>query len=319
MAAPRLQAAQRRRLREMRRSAGWPCHEGLELELLAMGLLQRQWDGQRRETLRVTDAGIKVLAATRCSNQAARSAHEALVAQVAREMQRNSRLVWRGLSLRSPLTAEDGNTRWVVAIPDVFSIRHTSVEEYVEPVAHEIKVSRADLLADLRHVEKGQAYRALASQCWYVVREGVAQPDEVPPAYGVMVAGADGLTVARVAHKRPMRLPFSVWMALAQGRGGVPARGCAIGAGRRALRGRLSQGLAQFGCARPVAAKEKGPPLAALSRWRNARLNQSSALTLRRLAKTPNRARPARASEPGSGTPGGGGAQVPPLPPLPPV
>jgi len=30
-----LSAAQRRRLREVWRSAGWPCHDAVELELLA--------------------------------------------------------------------------------------------------------------------------------------------------------------------------------------------------------------------------------------------------------------------------------------------
>ena len=51
-------AAHRRRLREMWRSAGWPCHDPIELDLLGAGLLQRFWDAQGRETLRVTDAGI---------------------------------------------------------------------------------------------------------------------------------------------------------------------------------------------------------------------------------------------------------------------
>ena len=92
-------AASHRRLREVGRSAGWPCRDPIELDLLAAGLLQRQWDEQGRETLRVTDAGIQVLAATRQRNQAAFSAHEALVQRVAQEMRRAGRVVWRGISL----------------------------------------------------------------------------------------------------------------------------------------------------------------------------------------------------------------------------
>jgi uncharacterized protein YndB with AHSA1/START domain len=83
-----LSALHRRRLREIWRSAGWPCQDLIEVELLAAGLLQRQRDGDGRESLRVTDAGIGVLAATLKRNRAARDAHEALVARVAREMQR---------------------------------------------------------------------------------------------------------------------------------------------------------------------------------------------------------------------------------------
>jgi len=207
----------RRRLREVWRSAGWPCQDLIEIELLAAGLLERQRDDAGRETLRVTDAGILVLAATLQKNRAARDAHEALVARVATEMQRAGRVVWRGLSLRAPLPGDDGSTTWAMAMPDVFSIRHTTVEDYAEPVVHEIKVRRADLLSDLRRAAKGAAYLALASQCWYVLRAGIAEADEVPPVYGVMFANPDGaLDVARPAPRRAARVPFSVWMALAR-------------------------------------------------------------------------------------------------------
>jgi hypothetical protein len=216
-------AAHRRRLREVWRSAGWPCQDGVEVELLAAGLLERLRDAAGRETLRVTDAGIELLAATLAKNRAARDAHEALVERVAREMQRAGRVVWRGLSLRAPLPAADGGTTWAVAMPDVFSIRHTTVEDYAEPVVHEIKVRRADLLADLRRAEKGAAYAALASQCWYVLKGGIARADEVPPAYGVMLAGDGGLEVARPAPRRAARVPFAVWMALARANCEPPA------------------------------------------------------------------------------------------------
>jgi hypothetical protein len=56
-----------------------------------------------------------------------------------------------------------------MAMPDVYSIRHTTVEDYVEPVAHEIKVRRADLLADLRAAHKRAAYLGMAAPagtCW---------------------------------------------------------------------------------------------------------------------------------------------------------
>ncbi len=217
-AAPRpaLGAPHRRRLREVWRSAGWPCHDVLELDLLAAGLLQRLWDAQGRETLRVTDPGLAWLAQSRARAQAALSAHEALIARVARDMQRAGRVVWRGLTLRAPLPADDGTTTWALAMPDLYSIRHTTVEDYAEPVVHEIKVSRADLLADLRRPAKGAAYLALAGACWYVLRQGIASADEVPAAYGVMFEREGVLEVARPAPVRAARLSFAVWMALAR-------------------------------------------------------------------------------------------------------
>ena len=58
MPAP-LTPALRRRLRDIWRSAGWPCRDNLELELLAAGLLERRWDEAQRETLHLTAEGIR--------------------------------------------------------------------------------------------------------------------------------------------------------------------------------------------------------------------------------------------------------------------
>jgi len=236
-----LAPAHRRRLRELWRSAGWPSQDMVEVELLAAGLLERVRDGGGRETLRVTDAGVQALAGTLAHNRHTRSLHERLVARVAREMQRDGRIVWRGLVLRAPLAGEPGvdaraRTRWVQAMPDVYSIRHTTREELALPLVHEIKVRRADLLADLRRLDKRAAYLALASQCWYVLKAGIAEPEEVPPECGVIVAhpgsgaAASGLgdseadtdpfggrlEVLRPAPVRAHRIDFATWVALAR-------------------------------------------------------------------------------------------------------
>lgn len=203
--------AHRRRLREVWRSAGWPCRDGVEAELLAAGWLQRVFDDAGRETLRVSDDGVRALAETLQGHRRRFDAHEALVARVAAQAQRDGRLVWRGLALRAPV---DG--AWALARPDVFSIRHTTLESALEPVVHEIKVRRADLLADLRRPGKGAAYAALASRCWFALRAGIAEPDEVPAEYGVIVATDEALEVMRPAPARPFRPSLPWWMALAR-------------------------------------------------------------------------------------------------------
>jgi hypothetical protein len=213
--AVELSSAHCRRLRQIWRSAGWPCQDMLEVDLLDQGLLQRLRDTDGRETLRLTDAGIALLAQTLRRNRTARDAHEALVGRVAQQMQRAGRIVWRGLSLRARV-GEGEAAAWAMAMPDVYSIRHTTVEAYLEPLVHEIKVSRADLLSDLRREAKRAAYLALSSECWYVIRRGIAQPQEIPPDCGVMLAGDSTLDVARPAPKRPMQMGFGLWMALAR-------------------------------------------------------------------------------------------------------
>ena len=242
-----------RRLREIYRSAGWPCQDLIEVELLAAGLVERCTADGLHETLRVTDAGIARLAQVFASNKAARSPHEALVEQVATAMGRAGRLAWRGLILRVALpralligepeatmvatepparihplwddlseAAVAADHAWCMACPDVFSIRHSSVEAYLQPVVHEIKVNRADLLGDLKKPAKRAAYLGMAGACWYVLGQDakgrpIGAPDEIPPECGVMLVEQGVLRVAREAPRRAMeRLPFHVWMALAK-------------------------------------------------------------------------------------------------------
>jgi hypothetical protein len=221
--APALGKAHARRLREIYRSAGWPCQDPLEIELLAAGMLDRVRSGNGHESLRVTQAGVHLLAETLARNRAAMSSHEALVERVAQEMGRAGRIAWRGLSLRAQVPCENADKplRWCMARPDVFSIRNTTVEAYAEPVVHEVKVRRADLLSDLRHDAKRASYLDLG-ECWYVLGSdargrSIGAPDEVPPECGVLVLERDRLQVARPAPSRPRRkLPFGLWMALAK-------------------------------------------------------------------------------------------------------
>jgi len=213
------------RLRDLYRSAGWPSQDKVEVELLAAGLLERVSEGSGHDRVKLTNAGITHLASAFYKNRQARSAHNALVDLVAQNMMRDGRIVWTGLSLRAQLPSErEAASRWKVCMPDVFSIRNTTVAGYLEPVVHEIKVSRADLLGDLKCRDKRESYLNVGGQCWYVLgcdRKGrpIAKPEEVPAKCGVMVWGGERLEVARNAPKRAVAdLPFSMWMALAKAR-----------------------------------------------------------------------------------------------------
>lgn len=208
------------RLRLLWRSAGWPSQDLVEVELLAAGWVERLQEVDGRERLRVTDAGVAHLAASLNRNRAARDTHELLVARVAVEMQRAGRIAWRGLALRAglpaPDAAEGGKTLWVNAMPDVYSLRNSTVEDYLEPAIHEIKVSRADLLGELRRPAKSAAYRALCGQCWFVIKAGIADADEIPPEYGVLIGHDSHLELARPAPRRAHKPDFATWMALAR-------------------------------------------------------------------------------------------------------
>ena len=197
----------------------------VEVELITAGLVERRRDAAGRETLRVSDAGLAVIVTTLQINRAVRDRHEALVARVALQLQRAGRIAWRGLSLRAQVAdAEHAKgQRWQSAMPDVFSVRHTSVAGYLQSAVHEIKVRRADLLSDLRKADKRAAYLGMAGECWYVLAAGIAEPDEVPADCGVLLAHGDDFAELELARPAPARampfeagLPFAVWMALAR-------------------------------------------------------------------------------------------------------
>ena len=234
------------RLMSIWRSAGWPCRDPVELDLVAAGWATLVEGADGRETIRLTDAGVRLLADSRQRNQRSLSAHDRLAVRVAARLAAAGRIVWRELSLRARITADDpppdgaalmtdealwlddqatsdqphqGKASWRMARPDVFSVRRTSVEDYLQPMVHEVKVSRADLLSDLRHAAKRESYQWLSCETYYVLPAGVAEPKEIPEAFGVWLLhgtiDSGTLELHRPARHVACKLPFPVWMALA--------------------------------------------------------------------------------------------------------
>jgi len=251
----------RTRLMQIWRSAGWPSKDGLEIDLLAAGLVAMQTSPEGHECLRLTEAGIQTLAQARQRSLRALSAHDRLAQRFAEHLMATGRIVWRELSLRAaidppsqppdpeqvlsqaPPDTEPAPTApasalpslwpdeappapapvphvWRMARPDLFSVRNTSVEAYLQPMVHEIKFSRADLLSDLRHSAKRQAYQWLSEACYYVFPAGVARPNEIPEHLGIWVLHgnlADGqFEMLRAARHTRCTLPFPVWLALSK-------------------------------------------------------------------------------------------------------
>lgn len=210
-ATPRLSRVHQRRLRSYYRSAGWPCQDAVEIDLLAAGLIVREPHGAGLETIRVTDEGLKAIAQALEGNRKSRDAHEDLVLQVAQKMAADGRLVFRGLALRAQCEGAWRNCR-----PDVYSIRNTTLLKHARPVIHEVKVSRADLLSDVNNTAKRSAYQALSSEFFYVMPAGLADLSEVPFDCGVLYAQDGKLMVGRPAEHRPVMPGFGEWMAIAR-------------------------------------------------------------------------------------------------------
>lgn len=247
-----LTRVQQSRLMALWRSGGWPCRDAVEVDLLAQGLVVLSRSSCGHETLQLTPAGLDVLGQARQRQRRSTGAHDRLAERVALHLMEAGRVVWRELPLRAQCQVEEGSAcegvspvplmpvtvpfsfgasadpgdlspnkaQWRMARPDVFSVRNTTVEDYLQPAVHEIKVSRADLLSDLRHAAKRASYQWLCCECTYVFPAGLAEADEIPSALGVWVVhgdiGTGRLEVLRPARHTPCQLPFAVWMALAK-------------------------------------------------------------------------------------------------------
>jgi len=216
------------RLMRLWRSGGWPCRDVIEIDLIAAAWVSITVADSGHETLTLTEAGIQMLAEARQRNQRAISPHDRLAERVAHQQREAGRIVWRELTLRArvALTEDAEKATWRIARPDVFSVRNTSVEAYLQPVVHEVKFSRADLQSDLRHAAKRESYQWLCCECFYVFPADIAEAAEIPEAFGVMLLHGDiddgRLELVRPVRHSPCTLPFAVWLALAKA---TPLRG----------------------------------------------------------------------------------------------
>ena len=235
------------RLMKIYRSAGWPSRDAVEVDLLGANLIRWSVAKTGHETLCLTDAGLKALVDARRQGRRYSTSHDRLARRMGQHLMASGRLVWRELSFRAqssngaagddrPIAVGGGlpfagdmpevksastpKKTWRLARPDVFSVRDTSVENYLHPMVHEVKFSRADLLSDLRNSAKRLSYQWLCCECFYVFPYGVAEPREIPNEFGVWVLHGtieDGqLELLRPAPHSPCKLPFSVWLTLAK-------------------------------------------------------------------------------------------------------
>ena len=232
------------RLLSIWRSDGWPCKDALEIELLVAGWIHEVTDAGHQKLRLSTSGLEQIAASRqrnqralsthdRLAERVAGHLHDAgrvvwreLSLRAKVRIEPDIKLPAQALDLFSEgiesSTVESSKSQpvsetvdsagtfeptiggWRMARPDVYSVRNTSVEHYLHPVVHEIKVSRADLFSDLRHAAKRASYQWLCCECHYVFPVGMAQPDELPLELGVWVIHGD-IDTGRLEQLRPAR------------------------------------------------------------------------------------------------------------------
>lgn len=109
-------------------------------------------------------------------------------------------------------------------MPRADNVKHEQSKRYLDTVAvglyrrtgyairgHEIKVSRADWLAELRKPNKAAAFSALVTEFYVVSPPGVVHDGELPPLWGHLLWYPHCIKQSVSAHNCP--IPLSPWIA----------------------------------------------------------------------------------------------------------
>lgn len=201
------------RLRHYWRSQGWACHDNIDIDLLRWGLIVESGSVAGARCFVLTDHGQAALGQVVTRNRQSRDRHAEATQATAQYLADAGRLVFTELAVHTEVEG-----RWRPCKPDVFSLVRGLRADHLAPQVHEIKVSRADLLGELKN-QKIERYRELAAAIYFVIADGIAEPDEIPADYGVAIWHADGrLRLARRAPIGDYQLETRHWMALARAR-----------------------------------------------------------------------------------------------------
>lgn len=78
---------------------------------------------------------------------------------------------------------------------------------------YEIKVSRADLLSDLRS-GKWRGYLDHCHRFYFAIPSGIGDKKDIPPEAGLVVRGATGWTTVKAAPNRSVEIPQETLLSL---------------------------------------------------------------------------------------------------------
>lgn len=179
--------------------------DGLHLDLIASGCLEVLPESDSRSAwgavVRVTEKGVAVLARARQSLVDAQRPHHELGGRLAAWLRQRGMLAWENVEFPNP--DRSVFRAWGVVRPDVFACKPVLRAASAATAIYEIKVSRADFLADLAKPQKRQAYLDLAEAVYFCAPHGMIAPAEVPKGIGLLCETTPGeFTLARKASRR---------------------------------------------------------------------------------------------------------------------
>ncbi|MBR8146241.1 hypothetical protein KDW46_28220 [Burkholderia vietnamiensis] len=185
--------------------------DGIDLDLAALGLVERFERFGYGVRFRITKAGEQELAAEKAREVERRQPHHTLAGRLAQWRQSQGRVTWQNIELLVDL--ESGGRQAIR--PDVFSVAANYDEKRINPCVDEVKVSRADFLADVARPEKRAGYGKIAEVLYYAAPAGMIEASEVPEGCGLLVEVAPcQFEILRRPKKRPVSLTTHHFMNL---------------------------------------------------------------------------------------------------------
>lgn len=184
--------------------------DGIALDLTAAGYLEIRASGGILK-LGITDAGIAELQAESEREKSRRKPHHDLARRLAVWLREQGRVTWENIELL--VDHADGGRQAIR--PDVFSLAATYDAKRINPCVHEVKVSRADFLADVARPEKRTGYSQIAEVVYYAAPAGMLEVSEVPAECGLLVEELEGqFKVVKRPKKRKVDLTVHHFMNL---------------------------------------------------------------------------------------------------------
>ncbi|TES73130.1 hypothetical protein E2P84_22490 [Burkholderia cepacia] len=185
--------------------------DAIDLDLAAAGPIVRIECRYGGVYFAISHAGEVGLAAEKAREMERRKPHHDLGGRVAPWRRDSGRITWENVEL---LVDIEAGGRHAIR-PDVFSMAATYDEQRINPCVDEVKVSRADFLADVAQVEKPAGYAMVAEVTYYVPPAGMVDPSEVPSESGLLVEREPGMfEVLKRPKKRRVSLTTHHFMNL---------------------------------------------------------------------------------------------------------
>jgi hypothetical protein len=164
---------------------------GAHLDLMVHGLVQSvEKSSSASAVLTVTRKGVVFLNENRQVQIAAQRPHHELGERLAAHLRAKGMHTWENVEFSNPDWTQPRT--WGVVRPDVYACYPELKAGNSAPAIYEVKVSRADFLADLAKPQKREAYAAISQAVYYCCPAGLIAKTEVPDGFGLLYEGKAG-------------------------------------------------------------------------------------------------------------------------------